>query len=33
VPIESAKKANTYKPADFAGVALHLGAVCVLEEL
>jgi hypothetical protein len=33
LPIESAKKANTYKPADFAGVALHLGAVCVLEEL
>jgi lysophospholipase L1-like esterase len=32
VPIESAKKANTYKPADFEGVALHLGALCVLEE-
>ncbi|MFH1919793.1 MAG: right-handed parallel beta-helix repeat-containing protein [Planctomycetota bacterium] len=31
VPIESAKKANRYKPADFEGVALHLGAICVLE--
>ncbi len=32
VPIESAKKANRYKPGDFEGVALHLGAICVLEE-
>jgi hypothetical protein len=32
VPIESAKKSNRYKPADFEGVALHLGAICVLEE-
>ncbi|HPM82885.1 MAG TPA: right-handed parallel beta-helix repeat-containing protein [Candidatus Anammoximicrobium sp.] len=32
VPIEAAKKANRYQPADFAGVALHLGAICVLEE-
>ena len=31
VPIESAKKSNRYKPADFEGVALHLGAICVLE--
>lgn len=30
-PIESAKKANRYKPADFEGTALHLGAICVLE--
>lgn len=30
-PIESAKKANRYTPADFAGVALHVGAICVLE--
>jgi hypothetical protein len=29
--IESAKKANRYTPADFAGVALHFGAICVLE--
>lgn len=32
VAIESAKKAKRYKPADFEGVALHLGAICVLEE-
>jgi len=32
VSIESAKKSNRYKPADFKGVALHLGAICVLEE-
>jgi hypothetical protein len=32
VPIEAAKKANRYKPGDFEGVALHLGAICVLEE-
>ncbi|NLF71330.1 MAG: hypothetical protein GX575_20050 [Candidatus Anammoximicrobium sp.] len=32
VPIEAAKEANRYKPADFEGVALHLGAICVLEE-
>ena len=31
VPIESAKEANCYKPADFQGTALHLGAICVLE--
>jgi hypothetical protein len=31
VPIESAKKANHYNPADFEGAALHLGANCVLE--
>jgi hypothetical protein len=31
VPIESAKKANRYRPADFQGTALHLGAICVLE--
>lgn len=31
VPIESAKKANRYTQADFEGVALHLGAICVLE--
>ncbi|NUQ64690.1 MAG: right-handed parallel beta-helix repeat-containing protein [Pirellulales bacterium] len=31
VPIESARKAKGYKPADFEGVALHLGAICVLE--
>ena len=32
VPIKSAKQANRYKPADFEGVALHLGAICVLED-
>ena len=31
VPIEFAKKASRYIPADFEGVALHLGAICVLE--
>jgi hypothetical protein len=29
LPIESAKKANRYKPADFEGVALHLAVICV----
>jgi hypothetical protein len=29
--IESARNANRYTPAEFAGVALHLGAICVLE--
>ncbi len=32
IPIESAKKASRYDANDFAGVALHLGAICVLEE-
>lgn len=31
VPIEATKKANCYKPADFEGTFLHLGAICVLE--
>ena len=31
VPIEAAKKANQYKPEDFEGVALHLGAICALQ--
>ena len=31
VSIESAKKANRYTPADFEGVALHLGTICVLD--
>ena len=32
VPIEAARKANRYRPADFEGVGLHLGAICILEE-
>ncbi len=31
VPIEAAKKANQYRPADFEGVALHFGAISVLQ--
>jgi hypothetical protein len=31
LPIATARKANHYKPADFEGVALHLGALCVLQ--
>lgn len=31
VAVEAAKKANRYQAADFEGVALHLGAICVLE--
>ena len=33
VPIDAAKKVNGYKPADFKGTLLHLGAICVLETL
>ena len=32
VPMEAAKKANQYRPEAFTGVAMHLGALCVLGE-
>lgn len=31
IPIEAAKKANQYRAEAFEGVALHLGAICVLQ--
>ncbi len=31
VPIEAAQKANQYRPEDFDGVALHFGAICVVQ--
>jgi hypothetical protein len=31
VPIAEARRLSTYQPADFEGVALHLGAICVVK--